>query len=459
METVGHLYSHKVSYQVFSLSIVAIFLVAFTPLSFIAIAGALFSVYILNSLILSFGEGVPVNLVIILLACLQWIIGPILSYYTGINHPFYGMRVRENEYFNFVVPGVLMYHIGLSLPIMGLKDYPKRAIISLDTEINNKIKGAYYLVAIGFIATILRPFSPPSLFFILYLIANLKFIGCFYLYLSSRSSRILLWAVFITLLLEALATAMFHDLLLWSMFFLFIYCIKNKVSLFKKVVTVVISFMMLFVLQSIKYEFRGIAWQNTSMDSYTRLQLFTGMVIDRIWSPELLVNDQQANEINITRLNQGWIIARVMDYIPTHRPFADGETVQGAFSAALVPRFISQSKAVAGGREMMERFTGIILEPGTSMNVSLIGEGYGNYGKTGGIVFMFFIGIFFSIVTRAIITRSLDNPAILFWIPFLYLQVVKAETDLTTTLNHLVKALILMIIVFYFFKRYLKVEI
>ncbi|WP_162056426.1 hypothetical protein [Pontibacter pamirensis] len=437
----------------------AVLLLAFSSLSILAVAGALFSIYILNCLILSFGEGIPINLVIIFLACLQWVIGPILSYYTGINHPFYGMQVPEEAYLSFAIPGVVLFHLGLLLPLTGVGHIPKIVLNDISAELANKEKGAYYLIGTGFFASFFMPLAPPSLFFFLYLLTQLKFIGCFYLYLNESRNNTVLYIVFGTLVLDALANALFHDLLLWTFFFLFIYCIKNKVTLTRKLVTLGVGFLMIFMLQSVKYQYRNIAWTDTSLDAYGKAEVFFSMISERVWSPEKLL-DSQTNELAITRLNQGWIITRVMNYVPHIRPFADGETVSSAFSSTLLPRFLAPDKAVvAGGREKMERFTGIVLQHGTSMNISLLGEGYGNYGKSGGIIFMFFIGIAFSLILRFLLVKSIVHPTVIFWIPFLYLQVVKAETDLATTLNYLVKATMVMVIIFYAFRKILKVEI
>jgi hypothetical protein len=157
--------SRKGMVQVGSIILVSILLTAFTSLSLLALSGALFSLYILNQLILSFGEGIPVNIVMVFIACLQWIVGPILSYYTGINHPFYGMQVPEDYYFSYIIPGVLLYHIGLLLPLLGVSNLPKLVLKEIDEDAANKQKAAYYLIGIGFFASLAQKFAPASLFF------------------------------------------------------------------------------------------------------------------------------------------------------------------------------------------------------------------------------------------------------------------------------------------------------
>jgi hypothetical protein len=457
MDTVEPI-SKKILFQVASMMVIAVLLMAFTSLTWLAISGALFTLFILNRLLFGFGEGVPVNIVMVFMACLQWIIGPILSYYTGVNHPFYGMQVPESEYFSYIIPGVILFYIGLALPLIGVTNIPKLVINDIHDEASTKIRGAYYLIGFGFFASFAQRFSPGSLFFFLYLLSQLKYVGCFYLFSSNRKNKTVLYIVFGTLLLDALVAALFHDLLLWGLFFLFIYSINIKVSLTKKVIALVAGLMLLLVLQSVKYQYRNIAWSNPTLSSYDKMEIFFSMFLENIWSPERVFEDK-TNELTITRLNQGWIITRVMNYVPNMEPFAEGETIEGAFNAALLPRFLAKDKAQAGGRYMMKRFTGIDLQDSASMNISLIGEAYGNYGRVKGIWFMLAIGIVFSLILRYIFIRSRDNPTILFWIPFLFLQVVKAETDLTTTLNYLVKATIVMFIVFIAFRKVLKIEL
>jgi hypothetical protein len=457
METVEPA-SKKGMVQVGSIVFAAILLTSFTTLSWLALFGALFSLFILNKLIFGFGEGIPVNIVMVFIACLQWVVGPILSYYTGINHPFYGMQVPEDYYFSFIIPGVILYYVGLSVPLLGVSNLPKLVLSDVGKVASNKYKAAYYLIGVGFLSSFVQGIAPGSLFFFLYLLSQLKYVGCFYLYFSGKKNNSMLYIVFGTLALDAVLAALFHDLILWGMFFLFIYSMKNKVGLTKKYSALLGGLFLLLILQSVKYQYRSIAWSNASLGSYAKTELFLSMALESMLSSDILFA-AKTNELSITRLNQGWIITRVMNHVPAIQPFADGETIEGAFSAALLPRFLAEDKAKAGGRYMMLRFTGIDLQETASMNISLIGEAYGNYGRENGIWFMLFIGIVFSVVLRFIFIKSKDNPTILFWIPFLFLQVVKAETDLTTTLNYLVKATIVMIIVFYGFKKVLKIEL
>jgi hypothetical protein len=145
----------------------------------------------------------------------------------------------------------------------------------------------------------------------------------------------------------------------------------------------------------------------------------------------------------VDRLNQGWIIARIMFTVPEYEPFAEGETIENGLKSALLPRFLMPGKVTSGGF-YFERFTGISLI-GTSMNLGLAGEAYANYGAIGGIVFMFIFGLFVNLVLSVLFSRAIRLPELILWIPFLFLYMIKAEDDFTTMINQFTKSLYVMV--------------
>ena len=150
----------------------------------------------------------------------------------------------------------------------------------------------------------------------------------------------------------------------------------------------------------------------------------------------------------------------ILDYTPRVEPFAEGETVKQAILSSIFPRFIYADKATSGGHETFSRFTGHGIGINTSMGLSVVGEAYANYGSTGGAIFMFLLGLFYNFYLM-ILFRFIDgrHPILFFFIPMMFLLVVKAETDLTSTLNYLVKASISVAFVFYAARRFLRINI
>ena len=156
----------------------------------------------------------------------------------------------------------------------------------------------------------------------------------------------------------------------------------------------------------------------------------------------------------IARYNQGWIIDRVIQHVPVHEPYARGETLKEAFTAALLPRFLMPGKAVAGGKENMAKYADVELEEGTSMNLGYAGEMYANFGYWGGITGCGLYALAFALLFRWIAVRAFASP--LWWcvLPFIGFSVLKAEEDVLSVFNWIVKAGVFMVGVFLCFPAF-----
>ena len=73
------------------------------------------------------------------------------------------------------------------------------------------------------------------------------------------------------------------------------------------------------------------------------------------------------------------------------------------------------------------------------MGVSPLGEAYINFGKHGGIVAMLLLGLLWNRVMAFLVDKVRRDEAFFFWIPFIFYQAIKAETDLLAILNQAVK--------------------
>jgi hypothetical protein len=158
------------------------------------------------------------------------------------------------------------------------------------------------------------------------------------------------------------------------------------------------------------------------------------------------------------RMNQGWLVAMTMTKVPSKHPYANGETIWESVAASIVPRFLWPDKPEAGGKYNLRRFWGYNLR-GYSMNIGPVGEAYGNFGITGGIVYMFFYGLFFNVVFSFILKLSKKRPTLILWLPFLFFYAISTETDLVTTMNSLVKASMFAWFVYWAFKVFFRTEL
>mgnify|MGYP001555388354 FL=1 len=159
-----------------------------------------------------------------------------------------------------------------------------------------------------------------------------------------------------------------------------------------------------------------------------------------------------------TRMNQGWLVAVTMARVPEKFSFAYGETIWKSIAAAIVPRFLWPDKPEAGGKSNLKRFWGYDIV-GYSMNIGPFGEAYANFDKAGGVVYMFFYGLFFNFVLSSILKLAEKRPSIVLWLPFLFYYSIGVETDLLSTMGSLIKGLIFTWIVFKVFQIAFRIDL
>ena len=406
----------------------------------LGILGLMLVAFLLIRFVKRLGETVPIMEFMLLLAGLQWILGPMIEYYFPTNHYKYYMYVPEAEYMGYVVPAFAVFVLGI---FGGLG-----ALSKVQIPIAQLKRFKYYglsIFLIGVFFDLISAYLPGTLGFFAFLVGNFKFAGAIILFFSGDTRlRKIFYLALGYLFLRAIQSAMFHDLVLWTVFFYMFWALKYQPTRRQIYLTILLGVFSLSTLQTIKATYRAQVWRGYSGN---KLELFTGLVVDAVFTSNNNEETLRGTQNNI-RLNQGWIISAIMDEIPRRTTFIGGETIGQAISASILPRFLNPNKTRAGGRENFMRFTGLQLGRGTSMGISIIGEAYGNYGILGGIVFMGVWGFFLARFWRWLLKKASKNLVLIAFLPLIYLQVVKAETELVVVLNHLVKA---SIVVFAFF--------
>lgn len=391
------------------------------------ISSALF-IFVLLKFINELGTRISIKNIIVLLMVLQWLVGPILGYlYNYDIGSYYQMKVSKSVYFGYVLPATLAFMIGLYLKLRKEGYRP-----NFKSSVDHYQKGLI-LIILGFIFEFVPWFG-----FLGYLLAGLKYIGVFYMVLSPNKKRyIWIGIVFGYLfLIRSLGSGLFHEMLLWTCFLLILIFYFNRKSFLFRFGIIFTGFFFAFLLQLIKPDYRAQLGSNVETNRYS---LFFNLLTWKLLGDQpIFSKDVIAN--NVVRLNQGWIISNVMDYVPDHHPYANGQTIKDAIVASALPRFLYPDKPTSGGQSNMENYAGVTLNENTSMDISQVGEAYANFGVVGGIIMMFCLGLFSNLVITFVERKCLKHPELILWLPLLYLQVIKAETSLVTVLNHLVKA-------------------
>jgi hypothetical protein len=283
---------------------------------------------------------------------------------------------------------------------------------------------------------------------------HLGHVGVFYIFFSGHRHRIkILIGMLVLLLAQSLASGMFGELVyLMAIFYILIALYSKKQSLIKKVTVCLIGLSVIALIQSVKPAYRKVAW-TTGGDA----SLFLDLAAEAVSNPSnILQKDILFSQA--VRLNQGWLIAVTMDRVPRKYDYAYGETIWMSVAASFIPRFVWPDKPEAGGKYNLKRFWGYNLV-GYSMNIGPIGEAYANFGKKGGIIFMFFYGLFFNLILTGLLKWSEKRPSVLCWIPFLFFYAVVVETDILTSVGSIVTSLMFMVVFIRLFKAATKISL
>ncbi len=393
------------------------------------------------------GKNIPIKQLTLVIAIVQWGVAPFLSYHYYTNSEFYFMQIDEDQYMSFIFPAVIFLFLGLFLPLFGKHSIDlTKAIEFFRVNKETMISRGKLLFIVGLISQIITPFLPKVLAFAIFLLGKLIFIGAFYLYASKVRYRYLyLLVAFVPVIISAAQQSIFHDMFLWGGFLFIIYALIDQIGTIKKLFVFSVAIFIFFFVQLIKGDYRAsIQLEQVNKD---RSDLLKEVATDKLNAD---IDDDYYQGL-VDRLNQGWIIARIMYVVPTYEPYADGETIVEAIKSAFVPRFLMPNKIVSGGY-YFSRFTGIDLRE-TSMNLGLVGEAYANYGLSGGVFFMFLFGVFVNVVLSIVYFYGRKTPEIVLWIPFLFLYMIKAEDDFATMINQFTKALYIMFGLFIVMRR------
>lgn len=384
-------------------------------------------------------QGVPLLQLTGLIAVLQWLVGPVLAYNLDYQYGRYQMYVDEAVYFEYALPATSLY-VAVMLAI-GASIRQRELLGDLDRS--NFVKIGFFLNIVSLAAQLAITRAPGSLFFFFALVTQARYVGAIYFLMSRHPLRLLFAAASLAfLLMSSLGVGMFHDMLLWLALTFCYWFAQRRWTLSAKVLTLASSAVMLFALQVVKQDYR----QQIKAGAQPSL---VSMMIGYL-APDGAAWSDGALSHAVVRLNQGWIVSKVMEYVPAEEPYADGGTLKEAVKSALLPRFLAPDKKEAGGRENFMRYTGLNLEIGTSMGISPLGEAYANFGTFGGSLLMIGFGALFGLLFKLSLRFVSRRPAFFFWLPLIFYQSIKAETEFVVVLNQLSKGTAVAVVLYLF---------
>lgn len=409
------------------------------------ISYALLIFYLLD-FIYSFGKDLRVLDLPILLAIFQCLVMPAIVYHL-YNDDYYvkslkfDMSVTEEVYYGYMIPAVVALIIGLRFPVKGIQpvigtpDFYSAKVESIKEKLKGQERTGVTLIIIGFSFGVFERILPESLSYFLFLFSKMIYVGIMYIYFSESNKRNIYLIGGLTLaLLQAILTGIFGDLVFLTALSILLIMLGKNINFAKSIFLLVVGSFFVLLLQTLKQEYRRATWGDPSAD---KTATFLQIASEKATNVESIFNREGAFPI-VVRFNEGMIVGKVMNYVPRVTPYQDGKTIWLSLAASFIPRYVWPDKPIAGGHENMLLFTGYDIQ-GYSMNIGPFGEAYGNFGRNGGIIYMFVYGLFFNFVFYQILKLSNKKPTILLWIPYLFLNSIQVETDTLLTVNTIIK--------------------
>ena len=397
------------------------------------------------------GREIAIAPVVSLIATAQWIVGPYFAYYQDAVTLKYRMYVDEETYLLFVVPSLFLFVFFMRAISPVIEISQVRNFILNTTVLNSR--NIYYIFLIGVASQFLATDASPSLKFILFLTSQFTFIASIYMLVLKMQFRWICISIsFILLFMLSIEYSVFHVLLLWSALIASYICSDLRIGFLSKLSIFLLGILLVVHLQAAKAEYRLRVLQDPAN---ANLSTLVDTMIENSFLQNSEFDYQQSESARLNaRLNQGWIISAVMAYVPNAREFEEGSTIVDAVADSLLPRFLHDKKSVSVS-ENFERYTGLRVSDNTSFGISVIGESWVNFGYYG-IVFMGFFGAFYASILRTAVTISRKFSTAIFWIPLIFLQATKAETETVVVLNHIVKSGALVAMFYFFAYKVLK---
>lgn len=370
------------------------------------------------------------------LYAVNYLLSPAITYQFDQAFLTYPMKIPAPDYFAIAIPGFLCFYAGMFFFKTRIF-YPKLDKIKRDATNNKSL-----LVNFVFVGTLLRLFSsifPGEIAFFIYMLSAIRFVGAFSLF-SINSQRNWKW-VAIVLLLELYYGAiagMYHDAVMWILFFALYYVYNNKPSITVRLIGLCGCILFILFIQGLKGEYRERKAETGTSD--------LGLVLETSSD----VSDEITSESNLlgslNRGNQAWIFASTIDRMDRVGDFQELYILGIYLETAILPRILAPNKLKSGEKKIFNTFSGHKINSQTSMGLGIFADGYIAFGYWGVLFFTFGLGLLFSITYKIVESWSkLSEFYVLLVMPLLN-YAVRPDCETQATINHVVKGLLVMAI-------------
>ncbi len=371
----------------------------------------------------------------LLLYAVNYLLSPAITYKIESEKISYAMKISSDSYFSLAIPGFLFFCLGMFIiPTKIFKpDFNKIA----KATILNRIF-LIQLTLFGVLCNLASNIFSTELAFFIYLLSLVRFVGVFSLFASNPLKY--RWLIIFILGIEifnGFRNAMFHDAIMWVIFFGLFYVYVKKPNLSLRIIGSVLLIFLVLLIQAFKLDYRERVWFG---DDAANLETITDVGFKKANSEILAGEDNLLATLN--RGNQAWIFASTVDNLDRTKDFQGMNIVNLYLESALLPRFLAPNKIKSGNKEIFNRFSGHQINSSTSMGLGVFADGYIAYGQWGVYLFTFVLGLLFCLTFKVVERWSNISPFYMLLILPILNYAVRPDCELQTVINHIVKSLI-----------------
>jgi hypothetical protein len=371
---------------------------------------------------------------ILVLYGINYLLSPAVTYEVGVDLLQYQMKIDGEQYFSVILPAFLCLQAGLYL-------IPTRifetdfSMVKIHAFLNEQMLKRWLIA--GIVLYFARAYVPGEMGFFIYLLGLIRYVAAFALfYLNRKRYRLFLFLVLALEVYGAILKGMFHDSMMWVLFFLLFLGLIFKYNLKQKIIMAVATVVLFLFVQSIKSEYRNRIWTGGEEAGLTT---FSNTTSD-LESGDVFSEENLRGSLN--RVNQAWIFASVVNNMDKTQDFQGITNVLLYAESALLPRFLAPNKLSSGDKAIFNKFSGHTINEGTSMGLGVFSDGYIAYGYSGVLIFAFCFGLLFGGVFRLVQNWTDISPFfVLFIFPILN-YAVRPDCETQTTLGHIVKSVL-----------------
>ncbi len=417
-----------------------------------AIAVGIFA-YWVRALLIRANNSFPLKELLFSMYALQYLFGAALTY-NGLdeyNEISYQSKIHSDTYFFYTIPVFLSFCIGFNV------FSKKNSLIinrdHIDQWLKEHPQSPYYFIVIGFLVSFTTDFIPSSLNFVIYILSGFKYVGLFILLMSYKTIKpVLMVIIYGSILISSFRGGMFHDLLTWIIILALFLVYRFKPNWKYKIIGMLVFGLFAIFIQSIKTGLREQTWFGNKEAS---ISLVEDVTKDISSANDGLLSMKNLGP-NIIRINQGWVLASSLDYVPRVVDHTNGELVFNYIYAAIVPRIFDADKLNSGGHDLVNKYAGRDIGGDTSVSLGLFTDAYVDFGATGAMFCVFLFGLMYGYVLNQFFVNSKKYPILILFVSLAFIYSIRPDTDTGSALGNLFKTIMLLWIVFRFYPSFFK---